>query len=473
MSTDPSPKLNEISSPNLPIGFLNALDATVEESIPWVIDKLLAEGEQMLIFGPPKVGKSQFALQLAVSAALGCPFLNWRIAKRKRVLYLNFEMGKRFFMLRIARHFLYAESAAAGAEGRDENSENSEELQWLSSDGDVPPSRELRDKINFGIKDHLFFCGDIGGLENHTYSKNDSSAKKEESDDALVSYWQTIIEAIAPDLIVFDTLSKSHSINESDNNEIKKVLLQLRRISSLRNSDCEASDATDNRKSIAHIVIHHSRKNYGDDNSGFKDLSSDSIRGGSAIRAEADLILGISGRKSPTAEQPQAGRWINIESRNLPADLLKLTFDGWTFKMVEPHVEEKELVKQEIIIEQIRRAFVQEGVRGMGIESLQNKVTEGLKELKLDGKIVATRLKKIIREFAEKTGTDLKLRIKAGNEEETGRFPISRVKGDRFYWICDKSAWLEEEPLKSRIAEHQTAIARERVKSANKQKPHK
>ena len=55
----------------LPLGILNALDDSVYHPTPWIIEKLLAEGEQMLVFGAPKVGKSQFVLQIACCLAMG------------------------------------------------------------------------------------------------------------------------------------------------------------------------------------------------------------------------------------------------------------------------------------------------------------------------------------------------------------------------------------------------------------------
>ena len=177
------------TSKPLPHGFLNALDDTVNKKIPWIIDKLLAEGEQMLVFGAPKVGKSQFGLQLAMSIALGEPFLNWPIANRRRVLYLNFEMGKRFFMLRIARHFCYALEARKllaikeGLEEMDLDPENrSEESKWLDTDLEVPPDDEMLKKVNDGIKGYLFFCGELRGLESEIIAGNYDPDEKNKTD---------------------------------------------------------------------------------------------------------------------------------------------------------------------------------------------------------------------------------------------------------------------------------------------------
>ena len=154
MNSSPASETDH-ASPKFPARFLNAVDHSVEESIPWIIEKLLAEGEQMLVFGPPKVGKSQFALQLAMSVAMERPFLSWPVAHRKRVLYLNFEMGKRFFMLRVMRHYFHSQYAELEFSDAAEENEAIEEMQWLNSDGDTPPNNSLVEKINNGIKEIL------------------------------------------------------------------------------------------------------------------------------------------------------------------------------------------------------------------------------------------------------------------------------------------------------------------------------
>jgi len=65
MSNSTDPEKNETtdvaSIRPLPDECLNALDDLVNEKIPCIIYKMLAEGEEMLVFRAPKVGKSQFA----------------------------------------------------------------------------------------------------------------------------------------------------------------------------------------------------------------------------------------------------------------------------------------------------------------------------------------------------------------------------------------------------------------------------
>lgn len=68
----------------------------------YIIDGLLEKGEQALLFGQPKVGKTFFAIQIAVAAATARPFLSWGISQPRKVLYVNFEMGERVFAERVA-----------------------------------------------------------------------------------------------------------------------------------------------------------------------------------------------------------------------------------------------------------------------------------------------------------------------------------------------------------------------------------
>lgn len=65
--------------------------------IEWVLEGLIKSGEQTIIAGAPKAGKSRLAMQLGVALALGGQWLGFRAARPMKVLYFNFEMGEHSF----------------------------------------------------------------------------------------------------------------------------------------------------------------------------------------------------------------------------------------------------------------------------------------------------------------------------------------------------------------------------------------
>lgn len=68
--------------------FLNS-----ELQVEWAIEGLLEKGGFGLVAAMPGVGKTQFSMQLAISAALGIPFLGWNIPNKQKVLFLSLEMS--------------------------------------------------------------------------------------------------------------------------------------------------------------------------------------------------------------------------------------------------------------------------------------------------------------------------------------------------------------------------------------------
>ena len=456
--------------PPLPDGILNALDDAVNESVPWVIDNLLSEGEQMLVFGAPKVGKSQFALQMAMCLAMGEPFLNWQVTKRRRVLYLNFEMGKRIFMLRIARHF----SRLLEQKNMRECAESGQEYvcdadPWHHLEDEVPPGGELREEVNGNIKDHLFFSSDFKSLHgDHVPGCADSPEKGKQPDpksDAaaaqklLVRHWQSVIEAIKPDLVIFDTLSKTHSINESDNSEIQQVLLRIRQICSIPLSANGESQSERHqplaRKYIAHVIVHHARKLPGESFKGGGGFNLDNIRGGSAIRAEADLICGIfSTSPKVTTTHEATNRVISIEARNLAPSEQRVNFEKFAFCHPRQRTPEKEESRNDEVIDFVRLAFVQSKMRGLAIATMEAKVSDGLIKSGREKEFTPRGLKDMLKSLANQTGSNFEIRVKRGAEEETAKFPHERDVGKILYWIKDGSAWLDQQPLKAAIDTH-------------------
>src|SRR6478609_9518026 len=54
---------------------------------------LMMSDTAALVYGPPGVGKSFFALGIAWAAASGGSFLGWRAPRPHRVLYVDGELG--------------------------------------------------------------------------------------------------------------------------------------------------------------------------------------------------------------------------------------------------------------------------------------------------------------------------------------------------------------------------------------------
>jgi hypothetical protein len=468
----------------LPLGILNALDESVNHPAPWIIEKLLAEGEQMLVFGAPKVGKSQFALQLACCLAMGEPFLRWTVAGKKKVLYLNFEMGKRIFMVKIAQHVsrLIAEKVKRECE-ESCNEYIGEDNPWHSLD-DVPLGLELREKVNETIRDHLFFCGDFKSLEGDHVPKPTDSLKKahgsnpksdaEAGQELLIRHWQSVIEEVKPDLVIFDTLSKTHSINESDNSEIQRALMRIREICQMPAVATDGNDATDatvsereERKHIAHIIVHHARKSSPDSmKMGGNWMDMDSIRGGSAIRAEADVICGVFfANKKPTATHCGTNRHLVVEARNLPPFDQALNFERFAFCHPRQRTPEEVEAEREsernksnkldqFILGLIRDAFVQSRMRGLMIQTLQAKVLAGLNNTGQKKKFSGRWVKNKLKSLAGEDDSDFQIRETKDFGEGEAKYPHERKGGKILFWIRDEHPWLAMEPLKKAIAEH-------------------
>lgn len=255
-------------SPREPLEISNTVGELLHAEPNWIITDLIEEGEQVLLYGPPKVGKSQLAMQLGLAAARGKKFLRWNVTKPRRVLYINFEIGLRPFVKRVARHVLERET--------------------------IP--RDLdKGSVNTELE-HFYFT---------------TNARSMDVLDAHgLGEWKALISHCAPELIVYDTLSKTHLADERDNQAIKEVLLGLRKLSN----------------KAAHVVVHHARKspNMGREQA---EMTSESIRGGSAIRGEADVILALSNRAGGAGGGKQYR--LGLEARNLSGDELNLAFSGW------------------------------------------------------------------------------------------------------------------------------------------------
>lgn len=240
----------------------------------YLVENLLEAGEQALIYGQPKVGKTFLAIQLAVAVATGKKFLNWDVPGPRKVLYLNFEMGHRVFASRIARQLEPASKTPALAK-------------------------------NAGSYD-----SQLGG--NLIYSTYPRSIDILDSSELL----SKLIDEHKPALVVFDTLAKTHGVDERANEKIGAVLTAIR-------SACTVDD-----RPIAHVIVHHARKsaiNMDENWNSF--VSASEIRGGSAIRGEADVIIGLY--NSPGGRGGGWKRSLILEARNANLDDVDIEFTDY------------------------------------------------------------------------------------------------------------------------------------------------
>ncbi|CAI4032311.1 hypothetical protein DNFV4_02740 [Nitrospira tepida] len=73
-------------------------------AVDWVVDRLIAKGDRVLVYGEPGSLKSWLMLDLGLHIAAGTPWLgHFEIPERKRVLYIDEEMSPRTLIRRVKR----------------------------------------------------------------------------------------------------------------------------------------------------------------------------------------------------------------------------------------------------------------------------------------------------------------------------------------------------------------------------------
>lgn len=211
---------NKVKLAHEKFGVLNIIKHA-QMKADYLFEGLVERGDQWIISGAPKSGKSRLALQLAIAASEGVEFLGYKCPRKLRVLYFDLELSARVSSSRI-----YA-------------SYNCEADALLKNT-------------------QLFVCSD--------YKQIDVNST---SDCTMV---EELIGLIDPDLIVWDVLARMHVADENSNIAMLQVMQNVRRLS----------------KGIAHVIVHHARKEkYG--NGGAK-----SIRGASSIHGEADGVMSLA-----------------------------------------------------------------------------------------------------------------------------------------------------------------------------------
>lgn len=76
--------------------------------VDWIIEDLIHKQGLAIVAAPPGIGKTQFSLNLALSVASGRDFLNWKVTKPRKVLFLSLEMMQpelKFYLDKMATEF--------------------------------------------------------------------------------------------------------------------------------------------------------------------------------------------------------------------------------------------------------------------------------------------------------------------------------------------------------------------------------
>lgn len=227
--------------------------ASYSEPIPWIFPDFIVDQDQVMIAGTAKAGKSWMALDLAVAAATGGQFLRWHAAKRFKTLYVNLEVGKQMWARRVVKQLGGARTAFKLA----------------------------MDEVPFIVRSDM-----------RTLDVMDPEFRRKLAAD---------IKAEGFEFVVFDVLSRCHSMDENLNGEMKQVLLNLR----LMAPGC------------ASVVVHHARK----PPPGLEhvNLGPSSVRGASAIIGEVDLAMVLNVRAGQGARYSLTFAARNIEE---PEELL-------------------------------------------------------------------------------------------------------------------------------------------------------
>jgi hypothetical protein len=173
------------------------------------------------------------ASQIAIAAATGGAFLQWRAVRKMLVAYANFEINARVFGSRMLKQ-LHAPAYHGGT---------------------IPPV--LRD---------------IATRFHPLHDRRSCDVLDPAEADAM----RVEIARIAPDLIVYDVLARMHCADEQSS-DMKRVMQSIRTISG----------------GAAHVIVHHTRKP-GPEATGPQ--RAQDIRGSSALHGECDLALILSRR---------------------------------------------------------------------------------------------------------------------------------------------------------------------------------
>jgi len=154
--------------------------AQAQKPVDWLLVDLIEAGDQWIVSGPPKSGKSMFALSMAIKISKGESFIGYECPIPKTVLYFDLELKDRIFWSRA--------------------------LRMVNNDfKDLCEDRNLVRPTGLGAMD-IFQADDVEKIS-------------------------TAVKMVKPDLIIWDVLSRLHRCEENDNGAMKKVLQRIRELS--------------------------------------------------------------------------------------------------------------------------------------------------------------------------------------------------------------------------------------------------
>lgn len=203
---------------------------------------ILSIGDRLVLGGEPKSGKSILLAQMIRGLCMGTDFLGFKIPKARKVLYVQAELREG----RLKQRLMPWET-------------------WAKANGIVFP------------KD-MFYVWSTNGPLYLTQPLPD----KPPTDHPLMKLYEEM-DAIKPDVIVFDPLASFHDMNENDSREMKQLT--------------EVIDKVKEHMDLAVVIAHHFRKGNMSDKTANIPLH-DRIRGSSVMTAWADSIIAIFGNQN-------------------------------------------------------------------------------------------------------------------------------------------------------------------------------
>ena len=154
-------------------------EAQLSEQITWLVDGVIQRGSNGFICGAPKGGKSWIAVDLALSLALGLPWMGFLIPQRVKVALITREDNPPLTKWRL-RHLLA---------GKGKTLEDVGDNLWVNSREQSPEFR----------------------LD-----------KPEQTAEMLAE-----LKKVKPEFLILDVLNVLHGRDENDNQEMRRILEQL------------------------------------------------------------------------------------------------------------------------------------------------------------------------------------------------------------------------------------------------------
>ena len=260
------------------------------ETAEWIITNLVKPGDQILISGAPKSGKSLIASEIALGLAL--PFRRgearylFGAAKNDHFPGLAITAPKdpnRFLEAGDAWRVLVFALEMKESEVGDRLRNQLLHFEITPPDSGEPFLTNLQLHHIFGIGENR--DGELKkDLEIIKEAANKTGQSKVDAECSDADAIQRIVKAVRPDVVIFDTLIQLHQTDENDNILMKAV---MRRIRSMTEFDDPKSGK---RIKPAQVVLHHQRK---EGQNGRSALTADSMRGAGAVHAAADVVLSI------------------------------------------------------------------------------------------------------------------------------------------------------------------------------------